>query len=211
MTNKKILLSTDIGSDIDDALALLVMLNHPEIDLQGVYTVNGDVNSRSFIARHMVKLAKKDIPVGSGSSQPLGAEVAPYSHGERDLVDYLYVDEKRTDEENPREVIFIPSEKASIITNGIEHLAGQLEKEKHIIFSIAPLTDIALLLRDYPHAAENIERLYFMGCRLPAQETMEHNIRYDALAAQQVLSSNIPITIIPGNVCSQYRMPTNLG
>lgn len=206
----KILLSTDIGSDIDDALALLVMLNHPEINLRGIYTVNGDVDSRSFIARHMVKLAKKNIPVGQGTSLSVGAEVPPYSHGEKYLVDWSYIDEKRMNEENPREVIFISPEKEGIIPNGVEHLARRLEKEKQVVFSIAPLTDIALLLRDYPRAAQNIEKLYFMGCRLPAEETMEHNIRYDALAAQQVLSSDIPITIIPGDVCDQYQMPTAL-
>ena len=48
--SKKILFSTDIGSDPDDALALLAMLNHPEIDLKGIYTVNGLVDFRSFIA-----------------------------------------------------------------------------------------------------------------------------------------------------------------
>lgn len=52
----KVLLSTDIGSDIDDALALRVMLEEPAIDLKGVYTVNGDVISRAIIARHATAL-----------------------------------------------------------------------------------------------------------------------------------------------------------
>ena len=57
MANKsKILVSTDIGSDVDDALALNVMLKHSGFNVEGIYTVNGDVNSRALIARHMVSL-----------------------------------------------------------------------------------------------------------------------------------------------------------
>ena len=66
MKNKKVLVSTDIGSDIDDALSLLVMLNSG-INLEGVYTVNGDVDSRSFITHHLLKLAGKDISQGTAT------------------------------------------------------------------------------------------------------------------------------------------------
>ena len=58
---RKIILSTDIGSDVDDALSLLAMLNHPEINLEGIYTVNGDVDSRSRIAKHIVDLSGNNI------------------------------------------------------------------------------------------------------------------------------------------------------
>src|SRR3989344_8790453 len=56
MNKNKILLSTDIGSDIDDALALRIMLEEPSIKLHGIYVVNGDVTSRAMLARHMTAL-----------------------------------------------------------------------------------------------------------------------------------------------------------
>ena len=82
----RILLSTDIGSDIDDALCLLSMLNHPDINLQGIYTVNGDVNSRSYIARHMVNLRGARIPVIRGEQKPIAADTKPYTYYESLLI-----------------------------------------------------------------------------------------------------------------------------
>ncbi len=204
----KILLSTDIGSDTDDALALLAMLNHPEINLKGIYTVNGNVDARGYITKHMLNLAKKNIPIGRGIEKPLGAVVPPYSYGEKYLVDYSFVDEERMREESPRELLFYPLKKYGVAMDGVAHLAQQLSKEKGIIFSIAPMTNIALLQRKYPQAFQNIERLYVIGGSIsPDPKTMEHNFRYDTLAAQEVLSSEIPITIIPKEICSQYRLP----
>ena len=91
MYMKRILVSTDIGSDIDDALTLLIILNHPGIDLAGIYTVNGDVDSRCYIAKRMVELAGIDVAVCRGTSNPLGALVKPYSWFENWLIDSVYI------------------------------------------------------------------------------------------------------------------------
>ena len=84
----KILLSTDIGSDIDDALALLGMLNQ-NLDLEAIYTVNGDVDTRSYIAKHMVDLSGKEIVVARGESQPLLGP-KPYTFYEEYHIDDKY-------------------------------------------------------------------------------------------------------------------------
>ncbi|MBL6992033.1 MAG: nucleoside hydrolase [Bacteriovoracaceae bacterium] len=189
---KKILLSTDIGSDIDDALCLTVIINHPDIDLDTIYTVNGDVATRALIAKKMVELAQQDIAVACGEEKPLGASVDPYSSGES-----YYVDDSLLDNDS------------GIIKNGVEHMAEKLKKERYTILSIAPLTNIAILLRKYPESAKNIEHLYIMGSRFPTHH-LEHNLRFDTAAAQEVLDSDIPLTIIPGNVCAKYRMPTKI-
>jgi purine nucleosidase len=53
----RILLDTDVGTDVDDALALAFALRHPEIDLAAVTTVSGDTRLRGQIAARLLALA----------------------------------------------------------------------------------------------------------------------------------------------------------
>src|SRR6476660_9107521 len=69
------ILDTDIGSDVDDALALAFALRHPDIDLRAVTTVSGDTVIRARIAKKLLLLAgRDDIEVAVGErgevSQP---------------------------------------------------------------------------------------------------------------------------------------------
>lgn len=196
----KILLSTDIGSDIDDALCLLSLLNQPGINIESIYTVNGDVDSRSYIAKRMVNLSGKKVNVARGQSKPIGASVRPYSLLESLLVNEEFID-KKTNENN---IIYKNLEEVGIIKDGLSHLAEELSKDKYIVLSIGPLTNIAKLLKHNKKASKNIEELYIMGFRFP-EGSLEHNIRYDSVAAQMVLDSQISITIIPANLCSKYK------
>ncbi len=201
----RVLLSTDIGSDIDDALALLSMMN-ANIRLKGIYTVNGDVVSRALIAKHMVNRSGKRIPVAIGESQPLlGPE--PYNHFVDCLIDESFEDPQRTEEE--REPIYKTPRKAGIIEQGIQHFIQRLTTP-HVVMSTGPLTTIAKIIEDHPEAARNIERLYLMGCRFSSDPKPEHNIRYDSEAARIVLQSDVPITIIPGSLCELYKMPSTI-
>lgn len=203
MKDNKILVSTDIGSDIDDALSLLVMLNS-NIDIRGIITVNGDVRSRSFIAKHLVNLSSKDISIMCGEAESIDQTIKPYSHFEEWHVDDSFVDHEKSGEE----VTFKNLSSVGIIENGVEELARKLSQEPHTVLSLGPLTNIAKLLRQHPNAAKNIENLYIMGCRFQDPSYGEHNIKYDYAAAQEVLSSEIPTIIIPGDLCGRYRMPS---
>src|SRR5438045_2746972 len=63
-----ILLDTDIGDDLDDALALALTLQSPEIDLRGVTTVAGDAHTRALIVcRLLHAVGREDVPVAAGS------------------------------------------------------------------------------------------------------------------------------------------------
>ncbi len=200
----KILLSTDIGSDIDDALALLAMFN-ADLNPEVIYTANGDVRSRSYIAKKMVDLSGKDIKVAVGESKPLGGP-RPYSFYEDAYVDDSFIDEERSKEET--EIQYKPFKKLGMIPNGAEDLETRLKKQKYTVFSIAPMTNIAKAIKDSPEAAKNIERLYIMGFRF--SDASEHNIRYDSVAADIVLNSDIRLTIVPGDLCERYRMPAEV-
>jgi purine nucleosidase len=67
-----VLFDTDIGSDIDDAVALAYLLRHPRCDLLGVTTVTGDVAQRAALAEIIAAAAgRADLPIHAGASQVL--------------------------------------------------------------------------------------------------------------------------------------------
>lgn len=67
----KILLDTDIGSDIDDAVCLAYLLANPACDLLGITTVTGDTVERAKMASALCKIAGKNIPIHPGTRLPL--------------------------------------------------------------------------------------------------------------------------------------------
>jgi purine nucleosidase len=61
------MLDTDIGSDIDDAFALALVLDSPELDLRAVTTVSGDSQARARIAAKMLwEAGRKNVTVAAG-------------------------------------------------------------------------------------------------------------------------------------------------
>lgn len=72
MDRIKVLIDTDIGDDIDDALALALALNSPELDIVGITTVYGKTDARARLAAKILEMyGRDDIPVAIGSSKPL--------------------------------------------------------------------------------------------------------------------------------------------
>ncbi len=67
----KVIHDTDIGSDIDDAIALAYLLANPECELLGVTTVTGDVEQRAALASVLCKVAGRSIPIFPGASDAL--------------------------------------------------------------------------------------------------------------------------------------------
>ena len=66
-----VLLDTDIGSDIDDAVCLAYLLANPACNLLGITTVTGDTVKRASMASALCKIAGKRIPIHPGRRQPL--------------------------------------------------------------------------------------------------------------------------------------------
>lgn len=74
ITTHRLVLDTDIGSAVDDALALSVLLGSSGVELVGCTTVYGDTTLRARIASRLIRLAGRDprqIPCIPGASQPL--------------------------------------------------------------------------------------------------------------------------------------------
>ena len=76
----KLLLDTDIGSDIDDAVCLAYLLANPDCELLGITTVSGEAEARARMASVLCKAAGKSIPIFPGCEEPLlGAQHQPHA------------------------------------------------------------------------------------------------------------------------------------
>lgn len=113
----KVLLDTDLGSDIDDALCLAYLLTEPRCELLGITTVSGDTQARAMIADALCQSAGVEVPIYAGRREVLltgrgqphvpQAEVLPeVPHRTEFPTDYLQF-MQRTIRENPGEVTLL--------------------------------------------------------------------------------------------------------
>jgi purine nucleosidase len=174
----KVILDTDIGTDVDDALALCVLLGSRTVDLLGITTVYGDTRLRSRIAMHICELAEKPIDTYVGESLPIsGREV--WMSGEEGK---NYKNLNRFNPESQHAVEYLVETIASN-PNSID------------IIAIGPLTNIARAIQESKYFAQNVKRIWIMGGDF-TQSKVEHNFKCDIDAAKLVLESRIPISIL---------------
>lgn len=195
-----IILDTDIGTDVDDAYALVLAARSPGLDLRAVTTLYGDVAIRSAMARKLLlMMGRGELPVASGVKQPFDGREIHWGgwEGKGVLVE--------------GEVI-----KGVSQTPGSDLMAQILSesKEKIVVVSVGGLTNVALALRSYPSLRTKIERLVIMGgCVRPfvlegkkIPEKLETNLHHDVEAAALVLQSGLPITLVPAEVTFQAKL-----
>jgi purine nucleosidase len=172
-------LDTDIGSDVDDLLALTLLARAPEVRLIGITTVYGDTRLRARIARWTCdRLDRPDISVLPGLGETLsGREIWWPGHegvGLADLEDVPVAEE-------PTGVDYL--------CEVAREYAGDLD-----LIAIGPLTNVAAALRQDPAFASNLHHLYIMGGAFWLDRA-EHNFKCDPEAAALVMRSGIPMTV----------------
>jgi inosine-uridine nucleoside N-ribohydrolase len=183
-----VLIDCDPGQD--DALALLLALASPELEVVGITTVAGNhrVDRTTTNALKVLELAgRPDILVASGADRPLVSElvIADDAHGSTGL-DGPELPEPRTQPSAEQAVDFL----AARLTAADEGIT---------LVPTGPLTNVALLLAAYPEAAERIERIVLMGGAIgPGNQTAsaEFNIWTDPEAAHRVFDSGLDITMV---------------
>ena len=196
MTPKHIILDTDPG--IDDSLAILLAAASPEIVLDGVVSVHGNVSTEqtTINALSVLELAKADhIPVYKGCELPLVKEslLSPETHGNQGL-GYAQLPEPLN---QPR------------AGHGSDHLIEQVMSRpgEITLVCIGPLTNIALAIRQEPRIVENVREVFIMGGAIqhPGNTTAqaEYNTFVDPHAAHIVFHSGMPITLTPLDVTYQ--------
>ncbi len=192
------LLDTDIGTDVDDALALAVCLGSPEIDLLGITTVYGDVLLRARMAQKLLALhGVADVAVVSGEERPLSDRRARYWGG-HEGVGLL----------GPADEHLAPTG-----TDAVDFLVRQVRARPKTVelIAIGPLTNVArAIARDRSFSAD-LAGLTIMGGVLRGQEGLhlpivEHNFACDPEAAQVVFDSGAPISLVPLDVTTKVAI-----
>lgn len=185
-----IIFDTDIGDDIDDALALALALQSPELDVRAVTTVIDDVDLRTRLAWKQLGLyGRRDIPLGTGASEPL---LDPMINNKSRQYDVL------TDADT-----FPPAARKHAAQLIIETLMRS--SEKITVVPVGPLTNIALALKTEPKIKDKIERIVLMGGSFYPPRR-EYNIYRDRIAAEVVFRSGVPIVAVGLDVTTKCKL-----
>ncbi|MEV6493587.1 nucleoside hydrolase [Actinoplanes sp. NPDC051633] len=184
----------------DDALALLLAAGDPRLRLLGVTTVAGNqtLDKTTRNARRMLALAGvAGIPVAAGCDRPLVGDliVAGDIHGESGL-------------DGPDLDVPLAGMPRVADVHAVELMRDLVagSPDPVTLIALGPLTNVALLLRTHPDVSSRLRRIVFMGGSTERGNTTpygEFNIVTDPEAADVVLRSGLPITMIGLNVTHQ--------
>ncbi len=186
MNPTPILIDCDPGHD--DAIALLLALASPEVELLGVTSVAGNqtIEKTTANAIRVLEFAgHDDVPVARGADRPLVREqfVASYVHGETGL-------------DGPD---LPPPQSEPVRQHAVDFLAEKIRTSERpvTLIPVGPLTNVALLLALHPDARP--ERIVLMGGAIAegnVTPAAEFNIWCDPEAAARVFASDIDVTMI---------------
>jgi purine nucleosidase len=185
-----IIFDTDIGDDIDDALALALALQSPELDVRAVTTVIDDTESRTRLAWKQLGIYnRRDVALATGASQP-------------------FLDPVQTFRARQFEVLTAQDTvPAAARRRAVDLIVETLlaSPEKLTLVPVGPLTNIALALKTEPRIKAKIERIVIMGGAFDML-TPEYNIRRDRIAAEIVFRSGVPITAVGLDVTTRCKL-----
>jgi inosine-uridine nucleoside N-ribohydrolase len=185
---KKIIFDTDPGTD--DALALMLALNSPELDVRAITVVPGNVTAAMGLenALRMVSLANRcDIPVARGAQHPLFQKLitAEFWHGKNGLAN-----------------IELPPSKCKVDSRfGPDVIIQLVHASPHEItlVLVGPLTNIALAVEKDPSIVPLVKEVILMGGSISGgnvNAAAEANIYNDPEAAQIVFQAGWPLTMV---------------
>jgi purine nucleosidase len=185
---KKIILDTDPGTD--DAMALMLALNSPELDVRAVTVVPGNVTAAQGLdnALRMMSLANRcDIPVAGGAQHPLFQKLitAEFWHGKNGLAN-----------------IELPPSKCKVDGRFAPDLIIQMiHQSPHEItlVPVGPLTNIAMAVLKDPSIVPLVKDVIIMGGAITGgnvNASAEANIYNDPEAAQIVFQAGWMVTMV---------------
>jgi len=182
----KMVIDTDTASD--DAVALIMALRSPEVDVVGITTVSGnvDIEQATRNARYTLELCDVDVPLYRGADRPLLREprYAHAFHGHDGLGDRG----------------FVPRDPDACDVHAVDSLIDHLREGETTLVTLGPLTNVALAFRRAPELASVVPRCVVMGgaaCTVGnVTPAAEFNIWVDPDAAKIVFSSGVPIEMV---------------
>uniref|UniRef100_UPI003FF060A9 ribonucleoside hydrolase RihC n=1 Tax=Candidatus Fimivicinus sp. TaxID=3056640 RepID=UPI003FF060A9 len=187
MKKRPIIIDTDPG--IDDAVAIAIALFSEELDVKLITTVAGNVSldKVTYNALRLLKFFQKEVPVAKGAAGPLILPLMDASnvHGKSGMEGF--------DFEEPDDHLLLEENAVDAMRRVI------MESDEPItLVPIAPLTNIALLLKVYPEVKANIREIVMMGgsaSRGNKGVMSEFNVATDPEAAKIVFDSGLPLVM----------------
>jgi len=187
-----VILDTDIGGDIDDTWALIMLLNSPELDLKLVATDTGNTVYRARVAARILETAgRTDVPVAIGIQQ----------------------DEKEGGQAAWVKDYDLSKYPGKVYRDGIQALIDTIRKspEPITLICIGPVPNIQAALEREPRIAKRARfvgmhgsiRLGYGGKKKP---DAEYNVRADAKACRRALSADWDVTITPLDTCGLVHL-----
>lgn len=194
----KIIIDTDIGDDIDDAFAIALAVNSPEIEVVGITTVFRNTKKRANICSALLSsLNTYNIPVYAGIDNPLVASIIARQN------DYFDTNGE-----------FIPCQYDKSMNNysyhkenGIDYIIDEVNKYpgEITIVPIGPLTNLAVAIRKQPEIIEKIKEIVLMGGYY-TKDIPEWNILCDPEAARIVFTSGINVKAVGLDVTLKCKL-----
>lgn len=179
MPHRALVLDTDIGTDVDDLLALAVLLGSPELNVTAVTTVYGDVALRARIVARAYAAAHRPAPlIAAGRAQTRSGRPVWWAGHEGATIDDLGEQEFAHD------------------ASAIDTLAAA-----DLAVALGPLTNVAAAVES---PGRRLRRIVMMGGAFDGRP--EHNIRSDVDAAAVVLDSGIELATIGLETTERIRV-----
>jgi inosine-uridine nucleoside N-ribohydrolase len=195
---RRIIIDTDPG--IDDAMAIFLALRSPELKVEAITPVAGNVPLDLTLpnALRLLEIAgRTDIPVAAGASHPLVRRLATagHVHGVNGLAGVEFPEPKTKP---------VRETAPEIIRRIVRENPGEIT-----IVAVGPLTNVAMALRADPELASMIPAIAIMGGSLSGGNmtpAAEFNLYVDPEAARIVFDANIPLTMVGLDVTRKCRV-----
>ncbi|GKS56667.1 hypothetical protein YTPLAS18_01940 [Nitrospira sp.] len=206
---RPVVIDTDPG--VDDALAILLALRSPELQVVGMTTVSGNVSLRLATRNvfHVLSLARAtNIPVGVGAARPLKRNLvsATHVHGREGLGEL----DRFTDADGlPRYHMVRVPRRLPTALEVWEQCVNQNPRHLMLIM-LGPLTNLARALESRPSVVRRFRSIIAMAgaIAVPGNVTpsAEFNVYVDPEAAARVVRARLPLTLVPLDVTTQVAM-----
>jgi pyrimidine-specific ribonucleoside hydrolase len=188
----KVIFDTDIGTDVDDAIALAFALRRPEIDILAVTTSRGEVHERAAIVSRMLQIAERtDIPFAPGSPVMFNG----VAMCDKEVNQFPFAG---PEEDRPKPTC---DDAQDLFARVIEANPGEVW-----MVVVGPMTNAALLIRDRPDLAAKLRGIACMGGE-PTRPFAETNIERDPEAAELVCRSGLLKFVGSYDVTVRILMP----
>lgn len=198
---QRILIDTDPG--VDDALALFLALKSPELRVEAITCVSGNVHVEQTTQNVLTILGVLDLNevpiVAKGEAQPLGKPLvtAAHVHGEDGLGN---ISTLRNPNGTPR---YLPADIEISSTPGVDLILEMAEHypDELIVVALGPLTNIAKAIHTDPVRMRRLRNIVMMGGAFEeygnVTTTAEFNVFVDPHAAQDVFDFEVPVDLVP--------------